>query len=187
MKAYVIILTILFSLNSLVCQTNKQSECSSVKFGTELDIFPYITGGYYISGFSSFKNYRARLVYANANTPGFILPDGFDKNNMNVVALLFDYFPCSQNELKGLWLGAGFEYWHNNARESSTGIEGNFDNFILTAGTGYMFFLTDNIYLNPWCALHLRAGGIKESQIGNSYYKTNLILPEVSVKAGFIL
>lgn len=164
-------------------QTENRKACKKeFHIGGELDLFPYISGGYYGSVFGNYEQVKIRLIYSQANVPKFILPDGFDKNKMKVYALLFDYF--LNKEVSDLWIGAGFELWKNKARNETDKTEGSFENYIFTAGGGYVYYLTENIYLNPWAAFHLRIAGNKETEIGNAVYKSPLILPEVSLKIG---
>lgn len=168
-------------------QTENHEDCKKMfHIGGELDLFPYITGGYYGSVFGSYDHIKLRLVYSQANVPKFILPEGFDKNKIKVYALLFDYFLNDEAATNSWWLGAGFELWKNKARNENDKTEGSFENYIFTAGGGYVYYITENIYLNPWAAFHLRIAGDKETGIGNAVYKSPLILPEVSLKIGFV-
>jgi len=177
------ILVVIILLSSSILAQNRNSKYT---FGSEVDLFPFISGGYYGSVFTGYENMRIRFVYAKSDIPEFILPDGFDKNTMKVCALLADYFINSENRINKWWVGIGFEQWQNAAHNKNDNKEGEFTTYIATAGFGYVFYLTDNVYLNPWSALHLRVAGEKEVIIGDSVYKNSLLLPELSLKIGVI-
>jgi hypothetical protein len=168
-------------------QKENQIECkSNFSIGTELDLLPYITGGYYGSVVFGYNNFRLRPIYSKANQPKFVLPGGFDKNEMDVYAILFDYFLNDDNNLKGWWIGAGFEYWKNNVRNKINKEEKSFDSQIFTVGGGYTWFITDNIFLNPWCAGHFTIAGDTDVEVGNKNYKAKFFLPEASLKIGIV-
>lgn len=168
-----------------MAQYENQNECdSNLSIGTELDILPYLTGGYYGSLIFGYNNFRLRPIYSKANQPYFILPNGFDKNEMDVYAALFDYFFNDENNLKGWWIGAGVEFWKNNVRNESDKTEKTFNTQVLTIGGGYTWFITDNIFLNPWCAGHFTVAGDTDVKVGNKNYKSRFFLPEVSLKVG---
>jgi hypothetical protein len=186
MKKIILILIIFVSLTFVSFAQSERQETDMSKFsvGTELDLLPYITGGYYGSVIIGYNNFRVRPIYSKANQPKFVLPNGFDKNEMNVYALLIDYFFNDDYSTRGLWVGAGFEYWRNNVRNETDRAEKSFDTQIFTVGGGYVWFITKNIYLNPWCAGHFTIGGDTDVMVGNKNYKSKFFLPEASLKIG---
>jgi hypothetical protein len=159
------------------------SKCT-LSIGTEIDLLPFATGGYYGSVVVGYKNFRLRPIYSKANQPEFVLPEGFDKNKMDVYAILFDYFFNNGKTKKDWWVGVGFEYWKNNAHNKDDKSEKTFSTQIFTVGGGYVWHLTENIYINPWCAGHLTIGGDTNVKIGSRNYKSKIFLPEVSLKLG---
>ena len=58
-----------------VATTNKIGEDCTLC--TELDLLPYISGGYYVSLWYGKYHLRYRGVYANTNLPSLAVPEGF--------------------------------------------------------------------------------------------------------------
>lgn len=147
-------------------------------------MFPFISGGYYSSVITGLNNIQGRVVYAKSNQPRFILPDGFDKNTMHVLAFIFDYFPLTKKNTGGFWVGGGFEIWNNEARNKKERITGKFTNYVATIGAGYAFYFSEHFYVNPWGAVHAITGGPGQVLIGGANYRVSKVLPELSVKFG---
>jgi hypothetical protein len=76
---------------TIVPNANAQ-QCDSIKYGVELDALPYLTGGYYGSAWVGYKNLRFRLVAAKAETPSFVVADGFENLDTKAYAFIVDYF-----------------------------------------------------------------------------------------------
>jgi hypothetical protein len=161
-------------------------QCDSIKYGVELDALPYLTGGYYGSAWAGYKNLRFRLVAAKAETPSFVVADGFENLDTKAYAFIVDYFPYNKdNSLTGLWVAAGLEYWNNTIKNSSDHFSSEFNNYQFTVGGGYVIKIWENLYINPWVAGHLRIAGDKSVNVGNKDYSPHLVLPEASIKLGW--
>jgi hypothetical protein len=160
-----------------------QDSTEHIKIGTELDLFPYATGGYYTSLWAGEGRIRFRAVAAESNIPQFVVNDGFKDMNTKAYALIADYF--FNDNYSGLWLGTGVEYWKNKVKNSANETEGKFDNLQLTFGGGYALKIWNNLYINPWGALHLRVSGDSEKNIGGKSYTIRTLLAEASLKIGW--
>jgi hypothetical protein len=157
------------------------------RFGTELDVVPYATGGYYVSGFAGHGGWRLRGVGARTNAPGFMVSSGFEQKRTDAYALLVDrFFGSRRTQLRGFWLSGGGEYWRNRIRQENPSPFSYYDNFVLTAGGGYVWKLSNHFYLNPWTALHFVAAGDRNINVSGKTYEQPVVTPEVSVKIGFI-
>jgi hypothetical protein len=149
--------------------------------GTELDLAPYLFGGYYISALAGYGKWRARYVRTNITTPDFVTQSGFKDNKLNVNAYIVDYY--FKDGFRGWWVGPGYETWNGEVKERSSGFKEKYRTEILTLGGGYTFRYNDYFYINPWAALHIPIGGDREKQFVNTTYRIRAT-PEASIKIG---
>jgi hypothetical protein len=154
-------------------------------FGTELDFLPFILQGFYGSLWAGYSHLKFRAVVAGAVTPGFFIDDKFKDNRLLVVAGIADYY--FQSGFKGWWIGAGGEHWAAAIKEKRSGTRAEYENWILTLGGGYSWFLWKGLYVNPWAAFHLRVAGDDSVEAGSSEFKPALFTPEGSIKIGYKL
>ena len=151
-------------------------------FGSETDLVPFLTGGYYSSLWVSYDNFKLRSVLANVNMPDFLIPDGFDEYEVKANAIIIDYF--FNEDLTGHWLALGVEFWNNRARNESNLVSEKFNSTIFTFGTGYVYYFYGNLYVNPWIAVHYNNSD-NNSLIGGLKFEEKEWTPEFSVKFGF--
>ncbi len=177
----VIVMLMVFSANIFYGQNNN----CNLSAGAELDVLPYVLGGYYGSVWVKYKNIRIRPIITKVNQPSFVYDKNFENLKTDVYALLFDYVFTEEEGLKDLWLGAGIEQWNNEITEKNSKLTKEFNNIYFTVGGGYLIYLTDNLYLNPWCAVHAKIAGDSEINFVNNNFKSGVILPEVSLKVGY--
>ena len=149
--------------------------------GTELDLLPYLFGGYYVSAVAGYGHWRARLVSTELTTPDFVTPSGFEDNNLDVTAYIIDYY--FKPGFKGWWISPGYETWKGDIKETSSGVRKNYQTDILTLGGGYTYHFNDYLYINPWAAVHIPIGGDKEVRFAQDTYKIKTT-PEASIKIG---
>lgn len=159
-----------------------QDNSKIIKFGSETDLVPFVTGGYYGSVWVSYDHFRIRSILANVNMPGFMTPKGFDEYEVKANAITIDYF--FNKDLSGLWIAGGIEFWENRVRNEDNFVSEKFNSTILTLGGGYVIDLWENIYINPWGAIHYSL--LKnEKNIGGKIFEEKVLLPEFSVKIGY--
>lgn len=153
------------------------------KVGVELDLLPYLTGGYYGSLSWAQDEWRYRAVVAKVDLPAWIIPDGFDRHTQSAYALILDYF--YEHQVNGWWSGIGFEYWRNEVREASSQESAVFWQGIVTVGQGYVWRINDYFYINPWGAIHvpLQTDTVR---IASRDYHPLPVLGEISVKFGLL-
>ena len=122
-------------------------------------------------------------MITNTTLPSFVVQDGFENAELDVYAVIVDYF--FQDGFRGFWVGAGAEYWQNSVENELNGGTAEWDNTIATIGGGYVWKFAGNFYLNPWGAGHLVVGGPTSVDAGGATYSPNRFTPEASVKLGW--
>lgn len=168
---------------SVIANAQTKANRSHLSIGTEADVLPYITGGYYGSVWASKNHFRYRAVITNITTPEFMLAKGFTNNKLMVYAALVDYFfkPCPEK----WWIGSGFEYWDAEIQTSQKLSTAKYNNSMFTLGGGYVWKFYKNFYLNPWTAVHLRIAGEKSVMVDGKEFKPSILIPEGSLKVGW--
>ena len=179
MNKYIIFSLILFCFSPC---SNAQDN-TDVNYGFELDALPYLTGGYYISGWVGKDKLRVRGIVASVNFPKFAIEAGFEDNKLEAYALVVDYFP-SQN-FSGVWYGGGIEFWDSEIKSENENITSEYSNFVVTAGGGYIWYFHKNFYLNPWGAIHGIVSGDGDVNVGSRVFKPKKVTGEISLKVGF--
>jgi len=167
-------------------ETEAPSATGTWHYGTELDVLPYATKGYYASLFAARDAWRVRGVAARSNVPAFMVSDGFEDKRTDAYAFLVDRFAGPRaTRQEGFWIGGGIELWRN--RISREGVSGytNYSNTVLTAGGGYVWNISRHFYLNPWAGAHLVVGGDRSIDVSGATYQQPRFTPEASVKFGF--
>lgn len=151
--------------------------------GAEADVLPYITGGYYGSLWVSHSHFRYRGIVTRVTTPDFFLEKGFTDNRMMVYALVADYF--FKPAVDRWWVGAGVEYWDARIQTDLKRSTAFYEQYIFTAGGGYVWKFAGNFYLNPWAAVHLRMAGERRVPVENTTFRPAFFTPEGSLKIGW--
>ena len=90
-------------------QIDTDSLITRQTLGTELDLLPYVSGGYYLSAWYGVDHFRFRAILTKTTVPEFVLADGYTNNKLNVYAFITDYF--FKKNFEGFWVGTGLEYW----------------------------------------------------------------------------
>jgi hypothetical protein len=182
-----------FSASLLCAQTaavpNKAETTASPswKFGTEIDVLPYVMSGYYASAFVARDGWRFRGVAARSSTPSFLVTDGFEKKRTDAYALLVDRFVGQKrNRLQGLWIGGGAELWRSRIRQDGGTAFTRYNDTVLTAGSGYIWKLSNHFYVNPWSAMHVVVAGDRKINVSGKNYEQPRFTPELSVKFGIV-
>jgi len=154
------------------------------KVGMELDVLPYVTGGYFGAVWIGKEHLRARALYAYVHMPDFVTPDGFSNNTIRSFALLGDYF--LKKEQVGFWVGGGLVFWDGTIQTDLHLEEASYHSFLINGSMGYAWPLNAHFYLSPWAGLSLRTGGDQQVSVDGETFKPRLINPEASLKVGFV-
>jgi hypothetical protein len=183
MKKSSFIIIVLFASTLCAQQINSDSIITKQTLGTELDLLPYISGGYYLSAWYGIDQFRFRAILTKTTVPQFAVADGYTDNKLNVYAFITDYF--FKKNFEGFWIGTGLEYWDSQITYEAENQTASYNNTVFTLGGGYVWKFYDNFYLNPWVAFHYIIAGYKEVQVGSSTFKPNVFTPEASIKIGW--
>jgi hypothetical protein len=151
--------------------------------GTELDLLPYISGGYYVSAWYGIDQFRFRAILTKTTVPEFVLADGYTDNKLDVYAFIADYF--FKKNFEGFWIGTGLESWDAQIKYEAENQTASYNNTVFTLGGGYVWKFYENFYLNPWVAFHYIIAGDKEVRVGGNSFKPNVLTPEASIKVGW--
>ena len=183
MKKSIFILILLAASALWGQKMNSDSLKNEQTIGTELDLLPYISGGYYVSAWYGIDQFRFRTILTKTTVPEFVLSKGYKDNKLNVYAFIADYF--FKKNLEGFWIGTGLEYWDSKITYKTENQTASYHNTVFTLGGGYVWKFFDNFYLNPWVAFHYLIAGDKEVQVGSSTFKPSVFTPEASIKIGW--
>ena len=169
--------------------TQTDSITTKQTVGVAIDLLPPImsatTGnfGYSAQLWYGYKKYRVRGVIAGFTMPDKLMGnDDFKDLKTTATAVIFDYF--LRNNFKGWWFGTGFEMWNNTITSKMNNQDYNLKDFVATAGSGYVFKVYRNFYVEPWGALHYVMNN-ESVIVGNTTYKTKKFQGEVSLKIGW--
>lgn len=182
MKNSILIIIVVFT-STLFGQINADSLTTKQTMGTELDLLPYINGGYYVSAWYGIDQLRFRAIFTKTTVPQFAVTDGYSDNRLNVYAFITDYF--FKNNFNGFWMGVGLEYWSSKITNKKENQTASYGNTVFTLGGGYVWKFYKNLYFNPWTAIHYIIGGDKKIQVGSSTFKPKEFTPEASIKIGW--
>ena len=171
----------------------QKSQTDSIKIkqtvGVAIDLLPPImsatTGnfGYSAQLWYGYKKIRVRGVVAGFTMPDKMMGnDDFTNLQTTATAFIFDYF--LKNNFKGLWFGTGIEMWNNTITSKTDNQDYDFKDYVATAGSGYIFKVYKNFYVEPWGAVHYVLNN-EEVTAGETAYKTKKFQGEVSLKVGW--
>jgi hypothetical protein len=178
MKALLILITFFISVNLINAQSQER-----IKTGIELDVLPYITGGYFGAVWARKMHFGVRALYAKVNMPDFIVPEGFANNKVQSYALIIEYF--LKKEQKGFWIGSGLVLWNGKIQTELQKETGFYHSLLLNGSIGYSIDLNRRFYLSPWAGLSLRISGDRNIFIDGQKYDPPVLNPELSLKFGF--
>lgn len=152
--------------------------------GIELDVLPYLTGGYFGAGWVGKGHVRLRVLTAFVKKPDWSTPEGFTNHHITAYAAVADYF--FKPNWKGFWIGGGPVYWRSTIQTDQQKQTAESNNWLLNGSAGYNFTFGKHFYLSPWAGLSLRVGGDTNVPVDNTTFTLPLWNPEASLKVGFI-
>jgi len=181
------------ALDKTSYKSNLKSQTDSLKtkqtVGVAIDLLPPImsatTGnfGYSAQLWYGYKKLRVRGVIAGFTMPDKLMGnDDFINLETTATALIFDHF--LKNNFRGWWFGAGVGMWDNTITSKIDNHNYSFTDYVATAGSGYIFKVYKNFYVEPWGAAHYVLNN-ENVTVGTSEYKTKKFQGEVSLKVGW--
>lgn len=148
MKFVAVTVTMVLLGPATICaQEPSATDGPTLRAGVEADVLPYVTGGWYASGWVGYDRFRLRLVASWVNPPDFTLKDEFTDAETRAYAALLDYFP--RPAFGGPWIGGGIEHWDNRVGHPDESATGTYHNWMATVGAGWVFGFGRHLYLNP--------------------------------------
>ncbi len=175
--------------NTSILKSQTDSITTKKTIGVAVDLLPPVmsaaSGHFGYSGqiWYGYNKFRVRGVIAGFQMPDKLMGnDDFKDLKTTATALIVDYF--LKNNFKGWWIGAGFEMWNNKITSKTDNNNHRFTNYVATAGSGYIFKVYKNFYVEPWGAVHYILNNDNVS-VGTTEYKTKKFQGEVSLKLGW--
>jgi len=153
-----------------------------INAGIELDVLPYLTGGYFGAVWLGRDHFRCRVLTARVHKPDFATQEGFTNNDVTAYALLADYF--LKENWKGWWIATGPVYWRSSIQTDDEINTAYYNTWLWNGSIGYNFSLCKIFYVSPWVALNVRIGGNKNVAVDGETYSPPLFNPEASLKFG---
>lgn len=157
--------------------------------GAAIDLLPPImsatTGnfGYSAQLWYGYQKFRVRGVIAGFTMPDKLMGnDDFTNLETTATALIIDYF--LKNDFRGWWFGAGIEMWDNTITSKIDNNNYCYNDYVATAGSGYIFKIYKNFYVEPWGAVHYVVNNEKVT-VGATEHQTKKFQGEVSLKLGW--
>lgn len=151
--------------------------------GAELDVLPYLTGGYFGCIWAGKGKWRGRVLTAFVKKPDWSTSKGFRDHEISAYALVADRF--LKDDWHGWWIGGGPVLWKSNIKSSTGETNTDFSNILINGSLGYNFTLSRHFYISPWAALSLKIAGDKDVAVNNQIYNLPLLNPEMSLKLGY--
>jgi hypothetical protein len=157
--------------------------------GVAIDLLPPIMSaitnnfGYSAQLWYGYKKFRVRGVIAGFTMPDKLMGnDDFMNLEITATALIFDYF--LKNNFKGWWFGTGIERWGNTITSKIDNNNYRFSDYVATAGSGYIFKVYKNFYVEPWGAVHYVVNNEKVT-VDDTEYKTKKFQGALSLQVGW--
>ena len=189
LKSLTVLISFIFSAVLISPAFSAESNTEGgVKIGYAIDLLPAVLSategeaGYAFQTWGGADHIKVRLVAAHFYMPGSWYDSAFENYEVNVTALLIDWFPYG--DLSGFWFGTGTELWNSRIEHKTSGDDATWTDNIITAGIGYVWSITDNLYIDPFAALHYRMSG-GEVTAGGEEFKRKRISASASVKIGY--
>ncbi len=152
-------------------------------WSTETDVLPWATGGWYTSLAAGRNQWRWRLVAAEVHQPKAFCPRNWKDGRTQAVALLADRF--MRPRFSGPWVGGGIERWDETYASETGNVQARLTSLQATLGAGWVLELGRGFTVNPWCAVHQRIAGDRNSGQGLAACRPQPLQAEASLKIGY--
>ncbi len=161
---------------------------ASPRFGVESDLFAWASGGYHASAWFGTEQVRVRAINAVFYSPGFTIPDGFDRLRNQAWEFFVDVaWRARGKRFEGAWTGVGVELYYRRVRHADSGAEEDFEALEPALRTGYIWrpFKSAGFYINPWIGVNVRVDGDASVDVDGRIYSAPRIIPLASMKLGW--
>ena len=174
----------LVALTCLQVNVSAQTKTVPLQVGAEIDVLPYVFGGYFGAAWIGKNNWRVRALTASVNKPDWSTKKGFVNHHITAYAIVADYF--FKPEWKGFWLSTGLVHWQSSIQTNQRLQESTFGNVLINGSAGYHIALGKKLYLSPWGGLSFRTAGDKNVAVDDKQFTLPFINPEASLKLGIV-
>ncbi len=153
-------------------------------FGIESFGLPYKTEGKCFSIWASYYNLKLKYSAGKLNVPELYVRDGFEKMKLEINLINLEYF-IDENNLVGLWIGAGIMSYNGSLGFLNQEARGNFELLRLGVSSGYIKKIFHNVSINTYVGAYVLIMGDKEFQVGNKKAQSDVITPIASIEIGW--
>jgi len=188
-KLFILIITMTVFVSPLFAQNTDNGKVNNAAAGFAIDLLPTVLSatrgeaGYSFQAWAGFENVKMRVVAAHLYQPDNMIDESFENYEMNVAAFIMDYFFA--DNFRGFWIGTGAELWNCSIEHKATGETVQWTDNILTLGAGYVWKITDSVYLDPFAAVHYRMNDSKV-EAGGEEFARQRVSASASVKIGYM-
>lgn len=188
-KLSVLILGLILLASPLSAQNSDKGNSINASAGVAVDLLPTVLSatsgeaGYSFQAWAGFENVKMRVVAAHLYQPDSMIDGSFENYEMNVAAFIIDYF--FKENFRGFWIGTGAELWNCSIEHKASGEAAMWTDNILTLGAGYVWKITDSVYLDPFAAVHYRMNDSKVMAGGEEFTRQR-VSASASVKIGYM-
>lgn len=188
-KLSILILIFLFFVNPLFARNTENGNSKNAAAGFAVDLLPAVLSatrgeaGYSFQAWTGFEKVKMRVVTAHLYQPDSMIDESFENYEMNVAAFIIDYFFA--DNFSGFWIGTGAELWNCSIEQKASGETTQWTDNILTLGAGYVWEISDSVYLDPFAAVHYRMNDSKVIAGGEEFTRQR-VSASASVKIGYM-
>jgi len=185
----ILIIALILLANPLFSQDTEKKNGNNASAGYAIDLLPTILSaaqgeaGYSFQAWAGVDRARVRVVAAHLYQPDSMIDDSFENYEMNVTAFIIDYF--FSDSFSGFWIGTGTELWNCSIKNKASGETSQWTDNIITAGAGYVWKITECVYLDPFAAVHYRMNDSKV-ETGGEEFRRQRVSASASVKIGYM-
>lgn len=187
-----ILFTILILFSSFVFAQEEEPEIevkprfkTEINTGAEINPIPYFYKGFHGTLWLAYNEFRFKATSSKFSPYEFVRNNSFSDLEIWSLSLSADYFPNGNKRwIDKIFYSIGFGYWHNEAVNEDGG-SGEFKEWIMSGGIGYVKYLYDSrYYISPQLNGYLRIGGDKKVNIVGKNYNTQFFTPEIIIAIG---
>jgi len=163
-----------------------QGPIKNLHFGAGINLLPVAFNGIGGAVWIKYKKMRYNIEYFNSDVPKSYYSGNLEKGvTKDAFRVGIDYF--FWKNLPGIYLPIGFEYWNNSLRHKQFETRAEFDTKLLSLGIGYLYNITENVYLDSRLSMGTLLGGVFEVQTNDFTFLPRTVSHSAMLGLGFRL